>query len=34
MTDNSRFYKTINLAEKGHVQLRNLDTEEVGTSSL
>ena len=30
MTENSGFYKTINLAEHGHAQLKNLDTEDAG----
>lgn len=34
MTENSGFYKTINLAEHGHVHLKNLDTEEIGMTSL
>lgn len=33
MTENSGFYKTINLAE-GHAQLKNLDTEEGGMTTL
>ena len=34
MTENSGFYKTINLAEHGHAQLKNLDTDEVGMTTL
>lgn len=34
MTENSGFYKTINLAEHGHAQLKNLDTEDAGMTTL
>lgn len=34
MTENSGFYKTINLAEHGHAQLKNLETEEIGMTTL